>query len=275
MNLFGRSRRPSAAPPTRVRQGSVFREQNGSITKSNKAGDLIHTLERIREKVSVIDKREAFQVTKSEAQTKEASAKLSVGDKRGALLCLKRKKELDRDIEKLVLMKDNLEQLIMSIETSSVTLQVQHGLSEGLAAQRKLGLDPDKIAQMQADIEEELAKIDEATNAISHPLISSPLDDEEVLQEMREMQAEIRHSHIQQLSPHPHQPQVDTTSSSRVASTSEVEEREIQGLMPPSPSPPVLPVAPVMVLPQVPTHQVRVDDEDDEVELALLAAQMS
>lgn len=240
LGLFGRPSRPSTGgrSPSATVMGAPPAKQTAKP-------DIIQTLDNIRAKIQVIDKREAFQETKIAFQCEEAKQKMQQGDKRAALVCLKRKHQLERDVEKLMLMRSNLEDIIMNIETGTVSLQVQHGLAEGLAAQKRLGVDPDKIAELHAEIEDQLARVDEAVNTLASPLALTE-DNDDILRDLQELELEVKQEQRQ----------------AKLTSTVVVEDKPA-------------PEATVVSLPIAPMHEVVVQEDDDEAELRRLEMEMS
>ncbi|KAH9253349.1 hypothetical protein BASA81_008700 [Batrachochytrium salamandrivorans] len=180
LGLFGRPSRPSVSSP------SHHHDQSKASPKPTPS--ILDSLDKIRDNIVLVNKREAFQNTKIQFQQEEAKQKLALGDNKAALVCLTRKRQLEHNVVQLGLMRTKMEDLIMSIETGMLTLQVQHGMSEGLAAQKRLGVDPDRIAELQSSLEEEMAKIEESTMTLATPL--APVDEAELLRDLAELELE-------------------------------------------------------------------------------------
>jgi len=161
----------------------------------------------------------------------QAKAKSQRNDKKGALAHLKRKKVYEREVEKINNGMLNLEQQVMSIESSSVTKDIIDAMKSGKTALQQVtaGIDVDEVADLQDDIAELQANQAEIDEVISTPMDGLGIGDD-LEEEWAALEADMMEEEVSKL------PSVPTTRT------------------------PVK--SPVDSLPAAPTHTPKLSDDD-------------
>jgi charged multivesicular body protein 4 len=133
--------------------------------------------------------RESHIDKKITAQLVEAKKKSAAKDKKGALFCLKRKKMFEAEINKIQGARMTLEQQILTLESATVNLEVVKGMQSGVSAMQRMSkaMDVDKVDDLMGEIKEGMDNAEDISNIISQP-VGEPLDDEELLAELNEME---------------------------------------------------------------------------------------
>mmetsp|Transcript_4317 Transcript_4317/g.9036 ORF Transcript_4317/g.9036 Transcript_4317/m.9036 type:complete len:215 (-) Transcript_4317:159-803(-) len=184
---------------------------------------------------------EAHIGTKITAQTAEAKAKLAKKDKKGALICMKRKKMFENEITKIQGARMTLEQQMMALENAAMNMQTFGAMNEGKQALKAArgGMDADTIGDTMDDIREEMDEADAIATALGAPLDDALEDDDELLAELNMMEQDDLEDKL--LNP----PSVPTST-------------------------PVGAAEDILDLPDAPTSQVVVDGDVEDDELAAL-----
>eukprot|EP00618_Florenciella_parvula_P008366 CAMPEP_0119475716 /NCGR_PEP_ID=MMETSP1344-20130328/6495_1 /TAXON_ID=236787 /ORGANISM="Florenciella parvula, Strain CCMP2471" /LENGTH=277 /DNA_ID=CAMNT_0007509301 /DNA_START=204 /DNA_END=1038 /DNA_ORIENTATION=- len=229
MNIFGRPRNTGGGggnQPARARQA---------------APDAAQAILKLRGTVETLDKREAHIGTKITAQTTEAKAKLAKKDKKGALICMKRKKMFENEITKIQGARLTLEQQMLALENAAMNMQTFGAMNEGKQALKAArgGMDADTIGDTMDDIREEMDEADAIATALGAPLDDALEDDDELLAELNMMEQDDLEDKL--LNP----PSVPTST-------------------------PVGAAEDILDLPDAPTSQVVVDGDVEDDELAAL-----
>jgi charged multivesicular body protein 4 len=147
-----------------------------------------NTIITLKTTLETLEKREEFLKKKSEIQALEAKSKLSLKDKNGALICLKRKKMFDAQITNLQQTKFNLETQINALESASMNLETIQALQSGSNAMKQIHKEI-SIGQVEDTIDEIHEQIDtsnEISNIITQP-IGQQFDDNDLLDELKEL----------------------------------------------------------------------------------------
>jgi len=166
MNLFGKKK---AAPPK-----------------------LSETIQRLREALDTMDKREKHLEKQISQAVAEAKKKSKAKDKRGALFQIKRKRMYEKQIEQIYGKKSNIEMQIMALESAASNKEVLDVMKIGKDALKSAiqATDVEKVEEVMEDINEQIAMGDEIGDAMSNP-IGQPVDEEDLNKELEEMEAEM------------------------------------------------------------------------------------
>jgi len=168
MNLFGKAKTAAPAAPS--------------------TADSIMTLKNT---LDTLEKRQSHLEKKIDAQLKDAKAKSSRKDKKGALFCLKRKKMYEAEVTKIQGAQMTLTQQIMSLESASINMEVFKGMKTGANAMKRIheNMDIDKVDDIMEEINGTMDTASEISQVISQP-IGDPLDEDELLSELNELEEE-------------------------------------------------------------------------------------
>jgi len=177
MPLFGKSK-PKAPPPKE------------SIAKLNETLDML-------------EKREQFLQKKCEQQTAEAKKFMAAKNKRAALMCLKRKKTYEVQIEKISGAMMTIEQQKMALEGANVSLEAMNAMKIGAASMKSIHseLNIDKVDDTMDEIREQMDIANEINEAISTPLGGDVMDEDELLAELEELESESLDEQLLQMNP--------------------------------------------------------------------------
>lgn len=208
-----------------------------SSTKPAAVSQPVSQSSKIKQTVNNLEQRRAFLEKKVENERKLAVTKNKAGDKKSALLHLKRKKMHEAEIEKIDGTMINLEQQAMAIESTSNNLEIIKAMKTGKAAMDSMSkaLQAEDIENLKDDIQEHFRQGETIDQIISQPLVD---DLEDYESELAELEAEGVEQDLQGL-PMPPVSKAKTTTSS---------------------------------FPAVPTHAVT---DDDDAALAALEAEMA
>lgn len=163
-------------------------------------GDPSETIVKLREAVATQEKREEHIQRKIDAMVKEAKDKMAKKDKKGALFAMKRKKLYEKEMEKIQNVKMTLETQVINLESATQNADTFKAMHSGTSAMKKIRNDVgiDKVDDMMDDIKEEMEMAEEISNAIAQPVDPLMADEDELLAELEELEAEDIESELLQ-----------------------------------------------------------------------------
>jgi charged multivesicular body protein 4 len=120
----------------------------------------------------------------------QAKLKSQKGDKNGALAHLKRKKMYEKEVGKINAGILNLEQQVLSIESSSVTVDIVNAMKTGKNAMQTITqqINVDDVTDLQDDIAELQQQQEQINEVISTPLAGMDADEDELANELAELE---------------------------------------------------------------------------------------
>lgn len=195
---------------------------------------------QLKQTIGRLEQRRDFIEKKAANEHKNAVMKNKKGDKKGALVHLKRKKMYEKEVEKINGGIFNLEQQAMTLESTSVNVDIVNAMKTGKQAlsQMNNAIDVDDVQDLQEDIAEQMAQANEIDAVIGNP-IGTDLDMDDLEEELAELESDQVAAELDELPSLPAAKVPDATES----------------------------------LPTAPTHAVEMDDED--AALAQLEAEMA
>ncbi|KCV70526.1 hypothetical protein H696_02873 [Fonticula alba] len=134
---------------------------NATITEHDRA---VLNLKNQRDRLQKYERQlEALTAKEIEA----AKTLLQQGDKKRALMCMKRKKLRERDLANITGLLDNVHHTISTLEFAKVQVDVVSSLKDGSEALKRLNdlMNIDKVDLIMADTAEAIAYQNGATNA--------------------------------------------------------------------------------------------------------------
>jgi len=194
MNWFGKkktSTAPSAISATsNVRKNGVVggsSSDHGSAIKST-----ANTVVSLRENIATQEKREAHLEKQIEQLVAEAKAKMAKKDKKGALFALKRKKLYEAEIDKIANIKMTLETQVMNLESAAQNAETMKAMKTGTAQMKKIRQETniDQVDDLMDEMKEEMEMADEISNALAQPVDPLMTDEDDLLAELEELEAE-------------------------------------------------------------------------------------
>lgn len=191
MNWFGRktggSKQPSAVSSTSNNNHNSG-GGGGGISRTQTANTVVN----LRENIATQEKREQHLEKKIEQLTTEAKAKMAKKDKKGALFALKRKKLYEAEIDKIANIKMTLETQVMNLESAAQNAETFKAMNAGKNAMSNIREDTniDKVDDLMDEIQEEMQMADEISNALAQPVDPLLADEDDLLAELQELEAE-------------------------------------------------------------------------------------
>ena len=202
MNLFGFGK--AKPKPTNPAQS----------TSSANAGDTMQSINKIREEIDLLEKKEEHLLKKIDLFKKgavptyayvlhisiylfsidtcaEAQAKMAKKDQKGALLSLKRMKLYENEMNTVSAGRLTLEQSALSLESASTNVHIFNAMKLGNSALKKArgDLDADAVADIVDDMEEERQLQRDISDAITGSANLGLEDDEDLLAELASLEA--------------------------------------------------------------------------------------
>lgn len=178
LNLFGKKK---------------TKAQREAKKQGKKAPTTTDTIAKMRGTLDAQEKRKALLNKKMIQCIKDAKAKSKRKDKRGALMCLKRKKMYEQQVIKIDAMSMNIENQIMMLESAVTNKDAVDAMQTGASTMKELqaNVKVEDVEDVRDDLEELQADADEVSNMLSEPMGAAALDDEDdLLAELDEMEAE-------------------------------------------------------------------------------------
>lgn len=153
---------------------------------------VLKSMEGLRKTIEDISKRSQVLQNKASNEMKEALNRKKLGDKSGALICLKRKKLYEGEIGKLEGARMNLEQQLFAIEGASMNKNIFDSLKTGNQVLKQVHGDMkiEDVDRLKDEMEEQQEMLNELNEAISAPIGSlTNMDDDELMNELDELEA--------------------------------------------------------------------------------------
>jgi len=170
--------------------GRLFGTKQGGGGNAKKAApDLNSSIQSLRQAVTQLDKREVHLEKKIQICLNTAKEKSKRRDKKGALYELKKKKQLENQLNSIQGKKLNLETQIMALEDAHLnkeTLKAMKTSANAMKATVKES-DLDKADELMEDINEAMDQVNEMNEAMSQPL-GQVMDDDELEAELAELE---------------------------------------------------------------------------------------
>ncbi|KEP65636.1 UNVERIFIED_CONTAM: SNF7 family protein [Hammondia hammondi] len=153
------------------------------------ASDLADALHRNKEAIETLEKRQQHIERKIRNQETAARERVASGDRRGALLCLRRKKLFEQDLEQVLTSRLTLETQIVTLEAAHTQQLAVQAIAGAAKAHRNFSqkLSIGKIDRLLDDIQEQQDLQQEVTQVLAQGL--PPLDDVELQRELNALEA--------------------------------------------------------------------------------------
>lgn len=180
MNFFGRRKE---SPPLKPKPADP------AAGAGSGGGGVGGAVGNMKETIANMTKRQQLLEKKMTAEKKKALQFKNKGNKKSALLCLKKSKMHEKEVDRIVASVFNLEQQVATLESSQTTADIVNTQKEFKNAMKKIQgqINVDDVAELQDDIAEQMQVQDE----VSELLGQSALDDEDELEdELNELMLE-------------------------------------------------------------------------------------
>lgn len=136
-------------------------------------------INKLKDTLELLERREIFLEEKCQKEITEAKKKLLAKNKKAAIICLKRKAGYTAQIEKLGIARFNIEQQLITIESSKVNVEAMSAMKLGAQTMQKIhkNVTVDDIDETMMDIQEQM----DISNQISEVISQSICEDEHEL----------------------------------------------------------------------------------------------
>jgi len=160
--------------------------------KAKKAPTPQEGITKMRETLEMLEKREAYLQNKINHEIAEAKRHMALKNKRAALMCLKKKKTYEAQIEKLAGANMTIQTQLMAIEGANVTRETLNTMMTGAQILKDLhrGMTVDDVDKTMDDIQTQMDLATEIDQAISQPLGGVVYDEDELDAELEALEQE-------------------------------------------------------------------------------------
>jgi len=158
--------------------------------KAKKAPSAADQIGKMKETLANMDQREALLNKKINDQLVQAKQMMAKKNKNGALMCLKRKKMYEKQVQQLNGTRLTLESQLIAIENQSMNVEMFRAMQAGknVMAEATKELNPDKVQDTMDDIQDQIADANEIGDLMSQQ-IGEPMDEDELLGELDDLEA--------------------------------------------------------------------------------------
>ena len=110
----------------------------------------------------------------------------------GALFALKRKKIYEAEIDKIQNIKMTLETQVMNLESAAQNAETMKAMKSGTSQMKRIRQETDieQVDDLMDEIKEEMEMADEISNALAQPVDPLLADEDDLLAELEELEAE-------------------------------------------------------------------------------------
>jgi charged multivesicular body protein 4 len=152
-----------------------------------------HSINKMKDTLEVLEKREKHLTKQIEKETAEAKGHMAKNNKKAALLCLKRKKIFEGEIEKLNAQMMNVQTMSMKLESTVIDMETFKAQQEGAKAMKNIfkSTNVDKIDVEMEKVRDTMEDAREISDAISQPLGTDVFDEGELEDELAQLEAEM------------------------------------------------------------------------------------
>jgi len=150
------------------------------------------SIKKLRSTIDMLDKREQHLERKAQLEVAEAKKKLAAKNRRGAMMCLKRKKAYEAQIQRLSGARMTLDEQVMAIESANVNLEAMNAMRTGAQTMKQLhkNMSVDQVDDTMAEIQEQMDVAAEISQAIAQPIGDSMADEDDLEAELEALEQE-------------------------------------------------------------------------------------
>jgi len=146
----------------------------------------------MRETLEMLEKREAYLQSKINHEISEAKRQMALKNKRAAMMCLKKKKTYEAQIEKISGASMTIQTQLMAIEGANVTSQTLDVMNMGARIMKDLhkNMTVEDVDKTMEDIQSQMEIATEIETAIAQPLGNVMFDEDELDAELEALEQE-------------------------------------------------------------------------------------
>ncbi|EME29229.1 magnesium transporter CorA-like family protein (MRS2-7) isoform 1 [Galdieria sulphuraria] len=170
-----------------------LRKLNVKVSRSKTPPTPAPTIADIREHIELLERKQQVWQKKVDAEQQKAKTLLMKKDRRGALMALKRKKILEKEIANTENVRYNLELQALTLENANASAQTVDAFRKGNKQLRKAHekLKVEEVDDVMADTQELVEESNMISEALAQPLSGNTyLDEDELGAELDELEGE-------------------------------------------------------------------------------------
>jgi len=163
------------------------------FARKKKAPSPQETITKMRETLEMLEKRERHLQNKMNSELLEAKKYMAAKNKRAAMMCLKRKKAYENQIEKMSGARMTIDSQLMAIEGANVSKETMDVMKMGAQTMRSIhnNLTVEDVDNTMEEIQEQLTINNEINEAISNPIVGvNDFDEDELNAELEALEQE-------------------------------------------------------------------------------------
>ncbi|GBG34052.1 Sulfate adenylyltransferase [Hondaea fermentalgiana] len=184
MRSFMSAVRPGRSKAKREQRQAQKTKAEQAQAVQNK-GQVEDTAKRLQARVEHLERQQ-------KVLAKEAKVLAAKGNKQAAISRLRKKKMINKEVEKLYGAISNLEQQAFAVESAIGTQEVIKGLRVGKDALKTAydKIDVDELHDLQDDVAETMQTMEEVDNLLAEPLSGYDFDEDDLAAELAELDQE-------------------------------------------------------------------------------------
>lgn len=144
---------------------------------------------QLREHIATLNKKEEY-LEKQISRQDEIARQNVTTNRSVAKLALRKKKKLETELDRIENQIESLETQLSAIESANLNLETMKAMKQGAKAIKQIHSDfnVDKVDETMDDIRDQVEVSQEISDAISRPLGSDAVDDDELEEELAAME---------------------------------------------------------------------------------------
>ncbi|KAH3758452.1 Snf7 family [Pelomyxa schiedti] len=152
--------------------------------KAKKAPSANEAITQLRDTITTLEKREAFLQRKATQEGEQATSFIRAKNRKSAMMCLKRKKTYEAQIDKINGARMTIEQQVFAIESADTNLLALKNMQVGAQALKNIhkSMTPDDVEDTMDEIRDQMEIATDISNAISQPIGAAEAFDETELE---------------------------------------------------------------------------------------------
>jgi len=159
--------------------------------KAKKAPTPTETITRMRDTINMLEKKETYLQSKMDNEVVLAKKLMANKDKQGAMRCLKKKKLMEAQINKLSGARMTIEVQVAAIEGASINVEAMNVMKLGAQTMQSLhkNMTIDDVDKTMDHIRDQMDIANGISDALAEPL-GPQFDEDEILNELEALEQE-------------------------------------------------------------------------------------
>jgi len=168
--------------------------------KAKKAPTAHEAIGRMRDTLNMLEKKEVYLQSKMDNEVALAKKYMAAKDKQGAMRCLKKKKLMEAQINKLSGARMTIEVQVAAIEAAELNVITMKTMNEGAQTLRSLhnNMTIDDVDKTMDRVRDQMDLASEISDALAEPL-GPQFDEDELLQELEDLERDTAEEIMQQI----------------------------------------------------------------------------